>query len=76
VVAELLDQRWSPQQVGRHLRVKLGRAAGDVVVSCEYLSAEIGVAAAIAAGFAPSLSAAYQTRVTGCCATTSLRALT
>jgi transposase, IS30 family len=64
LVAELLAQRWSPQQISRHLRLIL-QAVGDVVVSREHLpsrlSAGIGTAAAISSGSASSLPAAHRT---------------
>jgi hypothetical protein len=57
-----LAQRWSRQQISRHLR--LNRTVGDVGVPREHLpgrlSTGIGVAAAISAGAAPSLPAAHR----------------
>jgi transposase, IS30 family len=66
VVAELLAQRWSPQQISRHLRLKFPRAVGDMAVSREHLSGRLstrmGAAAAISAGSEPSLTAAHRAR--------------
>jgi transposase-like protein len=66
VVAELLDQRWSPQADQPSFAGEVRRAAQDVAVPREhvsgYLPAGIGIAAAIPAGAAPSLTAAHQAR--------------
>ena len=66
VVAELLDQRWSPQADQPSFAGEVRRAAQDVAVPREhvsgYLPAGIGIAAAIPAGAAPSLTAAHRAR--------------
>ena len=66
LVGELLAQRWSPQQISRHLRLQVPRRAGDVAVPREHLPgrlpARIAAAAPVAAGSAPSVAAAHRTR--------------
>jgi IS30 family transposase len=66
LVAELLTQRWSPQQISRHLRLKFPEQSGMWLchesIYPGRLSAGMGTAAAIAAGSAPSLPAAHRAR--------------
>jgi hypothetical protein len=65
VVAKLLSQRWSPQQISRHLR-RTFREQPVMWLCHEHLPgrlpAEIGAAAPDTAGAAPTLAAAYWTR--------------
>ena len=66
LVAELLAQRWSPQQISRHLRARFPDEPGDVAVSREHLPgrlpAGISTDAPVAVGSAPSLAAAHRAR--------------
>jgi transposase, IS30 family len=64
VVAELLLQRWSPQQISRHLRLRFAEGPVDVVVSRKHLSScvstEFTFPPALAVGAASPLAAAHR----------------
>ena len=65
LVAELLAQRWSPQQISRHLRLRFPAQPGMWLWSREHLPgrlpAGIPAVAAVAACCAPPLPAAHRT---------------